>query len=337
MAQSNKLKLLRVLDILKETDEEHPLTANQIIRQLALYGIDAERKSVLRDISTLQDYGYDILLHADNKLGYYMASRVFEDWELKVLMDAALSANFLTIENSELLAQKISSLSSKEGQRTLRAVTPIASTVNNGNPSTKNSIDLLLRAILKNKKVGFQYTYTGSDLEKHFRYDGHEYPVSPYALVWRQDKYYLIGSYGGYNKLSYFRLDRIRNLSILDEASVPMEEFLGSDARKQLRAFVERNIHNYAGTTIRLKLSVDADMIDVLIDSFGNNFNVISRNQDKLIVSVTVSDGWGLNTWLLQHGDCVQLLEPQSIREDIIGLLDTIRNKYSGNGGSDDA
>lgn len=188
MPQSSKLKLLRVLDILRETDEEHPYTTNQIVQQLSLYGIDAERKSVLRDIATLQDYGYDILLHADNKLGYYLASREFEDWELKILMDAAAGASFLTPENSAQLAEKISKLSSKNGQKSLQAITPITTKVKMGDPTTKNAIDLMLRAIRTKKKVGFHYTYTGSDLKKHYRYNGHGYPISPYALIWRQDK-----------------------------------------------------------------------------------------------------------------------------------------------------
>jgi len=45
-----KLKLLYVLDILKKTDEQHPITTNQIVSKLENYGIEAERKSVLRDI-----------------------------------------------------------------------------------------------------------------------------------------------------------------------------------------------------------------------------------------------------------------------------------------------
>ncbi len=328
MAHSNKLKLLRVLDILRETDEDHPFTANQIVRQLSLYGIEAERKSLLRDIAALQDYGYDILLHSDNKLGYYMASRKFEDWELKVLMDAALSANFLTGENCTRLAEKISSLSSRDGQRTLRCASPIASKVKNGDPSTKNAIDILLRAIRRKRKVGFRYVFTGGDMEMHLRLGGREYPVSPYALIWRQDRYYLIGCYGSRGELSYYRLDRIRSLRMLDEPIVPMEEFLGADADRRLRTFVEQNIYNYGGKTTRLILSVDEDMIDILKDSFGNSFRVIARDRDKIIAAVTVSDGWGLNTWLLQHGDSVQILEPRSVREEIIGLIEQIRENY---------
>ena len=67
-----KLKLLRILDILRETDEKHPITAPSICTKLYEMGISAERKSVCRDIRTLAEYGYDIVLCHDNKLGYYM-------------------------------------------------------------------------------------------------------------------------------------------------------------------------------------------------------------------------------------------------------------------------
>ena len=89
--EKNKQKLLAVLDILNETDELHPITANRITERLRLMGIEAERKSVLRDIAALSEYGCDIILHPDNKLGFYIGSRTFEDWELKILMDSVHS------------------------------------------------------------------------------------------------------------------------------------------------------------------------------------------------------------------------------------------------------
>ena len=51
--QIQKLKLLRILKILRETDETSPLTASEIGKKLALYGIEAERKSICRDINVL--------------------------------------------------------------------------------------------------------------------------------------------------------------------------------------------------------------------------------------------------------------------------------------------
>ena len=53
--EKTKQRLLRVLDIIKSTDEQHPITANEIVAELQRYGIEAERKAVLRDIEALVD------------------------------------------------------------------------------------------------------------------------------------------------------------------------------------------------------------------------------------------------------------------------------------------
>lgn len=323
-----KIRLLRMLEILRETDEDHPYTAHQLKEKLMLYGIEAERKAILRDVAALQECGHEILLHADNKRGYYLAAREFEDWELKVLMDAAVGASFLTEENSKKLADKLCALSSKEGQKTLKGATPILSDVKNGNPTTKNAIDLILKAIRRKRMISFQYLYTDENLEKKLSYDGMRYSVSPYALIWRQDKYYLIGSHKKYQTLSYYRLDRIKNADITEESILPKEEILGQNADWKLRDYINRNLFNYSGDETRVKLAVDRNMMCVIEDAFGEQYELLSLNETKAIVNVTVSDGWGLNNWLLQHGDSIQVLEPQTVRNQVIALLNQIQKRY---------
>ena len=326
--ETTKIKLLRILDILRETDEGTPYTTNEIIKQLRLYGLEAERKSVLRDIAALQEYGYDILLHPDHKSGFYMASREFEDWELKLLMDDALNAGFLTDENGKQLADKLCSLSSKNGQKALRAATPVPASPGNGTPTTKITIDVLLKAIRQKKKVGFHYVRTGADLKKHRRFEGHEYPVSPYALVRRQDRYFLIGCYGSYENLSYYRLERIREIRILDESAVELKQLLGENADLRLREFIDRNLNNYAGKPVNVRLAVDEERIDLLYDTFGSDFHAEKLEDGKLTVRVKVNDGWGLTEWLLQHGDCVEVIEPREIRNEVIENLEKLLAKY---------
>ena len=324
-----KIRLLRILEILRETDEDHPYTAHQLKEKLMLFGIEAERKAILRDVSALQECGYEILLHADNKRGYYLAAREFEDWELKVLMDAAVGANFLTEENSKKLADKLCALSSREGQKTLKGATPILSRVKNGNPTTKNAIDLILTAIRRKKTVSFQYLYTDGNLEKKLSYDGMQYSISPYALIWRQDKYYLIGSHNKYQTLSYYRLDRIKNAEITEESILPKEEILGQNADWKLRDFVNRNLLNYSGATTCVTLAVDRNMMGIVEDAFGDQYETVSLNETQARIRVTVSDGWGLNNWLLQHGDSVQVLEPQAVRDSVLRLIEDIKSRYS--------
>lgn len=123
----NKMKIIRVLDILKESDEDNPITALQIIEKLKLYGISAERKSVYDCIRVLIDNGYDINLCQDNKKGYFLGEREFEDWELKILIDAIWQAKFLDYESCKCITDKIKSMASNNSKKLLTSVTPIKS------------------------------------------------------------------------------------------------------------------------------------------------------------------------------------------------------------------
>lgn len=103
MAKSanQKLKLLYILKILMEkTDETHCMPAQEIIAQLASYGISAERKSIYDDIECLISFGYDIVNVKSRKGGgYYLADREFELPELKLLVDAYRHPGLLPRKN----------------------------------------------------------------------------------------------------------------------------------------------------------------------------------------------------------------------------------------------
>lgn len=131
---SAKLKLLKILAILMDTDEDNPLTALQIGTKLHnIYGIDAERKSICRDINVLIDAGYGVELCVDNKKGYYMADRDFEDWELKILIDAVLGAKFLTDDNTKKLVNKLKLLASVSSRKVVVAASPLKLAYKSGN------------------------------------------------------------------------------------------------------------------------------------------------------------------------------------------------------------
>ncbi len=132
-----KVKLVRIWEILQDTDEEHPLTAPQIGEKLKNYGIAAERKSICRDINILIDYlGYDIISpkHGERH-GYYVASRDFENCELKILLDAVCSSKFLTKDSTDKLTKKILGLASGENAKLLKTTFPIKSELKSRNVS----------------------------------------------------------------------------------------------------------------------------------------------------------------------------------------------------------
>ena len=304
-----------------DTDEEHPITSTGIAEALQNYGIDAERKSICRDVNILKDdAGYDIVQSEDNKKGYYMASRDFEDWEIKILIDAVWSSKFLTKGNAKKLSEKLLNLTSASSRKMLKAVAPIQSKLRSANVITKINIDILLKAIKRGRKIAFKYTYIDSDLQTKLRRDGFTYVINPYTLIWRDGYYYLIGNYDTHDNLSYYRLDRLKDARISDEPAKPVSVILGENADLKLEEYIRTALYNYGGEKIKLLLEINSDMVDNLIDYFGSDL-VFKKHGEKWRTYVNVLEGEGLYYWLMQYGKNIKVLEPIKVREKLICQL----------------
>ncbi|MGN0607954.1 MAG: helix-turn-helix transcriptional regulator [Oscillospiraceae bacterium] len=323
----NKLKLLYVLDIMKQTDEQHPLTAKKIAVKLKNCGIDAEYKSVIRDIKTLAEYGYDIILHHDNKLGYYMASREFEDWELKILCDAVAGAKFLTRADTDRLIKKLQALSSSYGNKVLRSSGRIDAVLKNSSPLTKVNIDLILRAIKSGRQIEFRYVTVDNTMKRVFRKDGRIYKVSPYALFWRNDNYYLVGNYSGYDDLSHYRLDRMAELAVSEDRARPAEEIVGANPSEAISEHIKKAQYSYVGETISLTLEFEENIADDLIDCFGNDIKIVRCN-DKYRLTVRTEESSGLYYLLLQYGEYVTVISPERVRKEMLRRIEKIGSRY---------
>ena len=115
-----KVKLLHLLDILNtKTDEEHPLDAAALIAELEKRGVSAERKSVYRDLELLREFGFDVILTRGKSGGYFLAERKMQLAEIRLLMDAVLSAGFITRKKSQQLIEKLQTLCSEHQAKEL--------------------------------------------------------------------------------------------------------------------------------------------------------------------------------------------------------------------------
>lgn len=324
--QKNKQKLLKILEILKETDESNPVTANRIVYLLKSKGIDAERKSVLRDIGVLNECGYETILHHDNKLGFYLSNPVFEDWELKFLADAVFSARFLTKRETGEFFKKICSLASKTGKKKLTALTPVQFEKSE-NRSVKFNIDKIMTAVYKQKKIVYQYEFTDITLSKKMKEDGFKYSVSPFVLYRRCDQYYLIANTDGYDNLSCYRLDRMKNLEVTDQPARSAESIVGSNADQAIAEHIRHTLYNFGGEKIVLTLEIKASAVDDVIDFFGNGIRLASE-EGKIIVTVRTTESEGLYRWLLQFSCSVTATSPQSVTAEMQKRIRLAANTY---------
>jgi predicted DNA-binding transcriptional regulator YafY len=322
-----KLKCLRVLDILNETDIDHPLTTAQISEKLALFDLAAERKAISRDIAVLNEAGYQIRPCPDNKRGYYRATRRFENWEIKVLIDAIVSAKFLTDRDIQAITAKLQGMASRDSAKLLTRVTPVNRQRKPDNLFVKASIDYLLEAIRTHKKVQFQYQYTDADMKKQLRKDGYFYVVNPYALTWKDEHYYLIGNLDKYDNLGYYRLDRMINMTILAQPVKDATVLLGENPAQRIDEYVSTAIYCHSGARINLQLLCQYGLEDEIIDYFGTD-HYHAKQPDGFECHVRVMHSKGLIHWLMQHGDKVKVLAPEAVKDELIASLQATLARY---------
>ena len=94
---TKKIKLLKLMEVLKEeSSPEHPLTSEIICKNLAAFDISCDRRTVTRDIDTLNKFGFDIKVkQVGHERGYNTNEVDFSTAQLKVIIDAIQEANFI--------------------------------------------------------------------------------------------------------------------------------------------------------------------------------------------------------------------------------------------------
>lgn len=325
-AQSSKIKTLYVMKLLLErTDENHILSASDIIEILEEeYGIKAERKGIYSDVDTLIEYGLDIIKNKGTNSGYYLASREFELPEIKLLVDAVQSSKFITKKKSDELIKKIEKLTSDFEAKNLNRQVYIYNRIKTDNESIYYSVDLIHDAIYANKNITFQYMDWTPDKKMIARHDGQTYEISPWALSWDDENYYLVAYDDEAGKIKHYRVDKIKNITISKNNRSGQQAFKDFD----LAAYSNKTFGMFSGYDEKVTLLCDNRLAGVIIDRFGKDFMSIPYDDShfKAVLDVTVSSHFF--GWLISIGSGVKILEPLSVREEFIGHMKNLMEDY---------
>lgn len=326
---ASKLKILYLLKILKEeTDEDNVLTMNELVEKLAHYDIKAERKSVARDLNSLCDFGYDISLFEDRK-GYYLRERDFDQSELRFLIDAVLSSRCITTKKSTELITKLEKQTSKTAAKKLRANRSISDRIKCKNEEFYYNIDKISAAISENRKITFQYYTYNVDKTKTLRGEGRTYELSPYDLVWNEDYYYLIGNHDKYEDFTHYRIDRMHNIKITENQRRNITEIKGYDSHDNTSTYLKKTFRMFGGESTKVEIKFSNDMINIIIDRFGEEVMIRHLEDGHFKVIAEVNAGEGFISWILQFGDKAEVLYPEKLREDIKGKIERMSGIYS--------
>lgn len=97
----------------KYTDEQHPVSTQDLITEMARQGYPGNRKTIKDDIDVLKKFGMDIITNVSRGNSFYMATREFEIAELKLLVDAVSFSRFISAAKSEQLISKLTGMVSE--------------------------------------------------------------------------------------------------------------------------------------------------------------------------------------------------------------------------------
>lgn len=327
---NQKLKLLYILDLLTtKSDENHPVDIEQILLYLQNHGITCERKSVYSDISVLKEFGYDILFTKGSESGYFLASRDFESAEIRLLCDAVQAANFISPKKTQLLMDKILHLLSIGQAQEIKQQVHVENRPKTNNEEIYYHIDKLNRAIQSGWQVELTYRRRIIGDQNAVEYEEKRHKISPYAMIWSDDHYYLVGNNEKYDNLMVLRLDRIRRLEIMDGERVrPFSEVSPYKNFFDSADYAKKHFNMFAGNTEHVELICKNDLIEQVLDKFGENIRVYRVNEDKFGVSADIAVNEGLVAWLMQFGARVQVKKPQSLKNMLLSRIDEIKGVY---------
>ena len=295
--------------LFENTDDNNSISTNDLIAVLEANGFKANRKTVKDDVEMLIDADYDILIEKDGKSNsYHYGSRAFQLPELKMLVDAVSSSRFISAEKSDVLIQKLTSLASKYEAQELTAKVFTADRIKADNSKIFLITDIVSRAIEQGKKVSFQYYDYLPNKEKVLRNNGEVYIISPYALIWSDDRYYMVGYSEKRQDLSPFRVDRMAIPEILEEAAVENTSFNPAD-------YANKVIQMYSGPEQTVKLRCENNTMRSVIDKFGENIHVDMLDDKHFIASVQVQTSRTFYAWVFTFGGEIEILEPEDVRE----------------------
>jgi len=323
---NQKLKLYYLAQIMvNNTDDEHAMTLQDIKNALEYYEITADRKSLYDDLNVLRDMGLDILGEQRGRSYYYhVGKKKFELAELKLLVDAIQSSKFITVKKSHELIKKLESFASRYEAAQLQRQVVVAGRIKTMNESIYYNVDAIHSAIATNHKIHFQYFQWNIKKQMELRHGGQFYEVSPWALTWDDENYYLVGYDAQAEKIKHYRVDKMRKLTIMEDKREGKEYF----KQFNLAAYAKKNFGMFGGEEENVRMQFSNELVGVVIDRFGKDIIISPIDDEHFTVNVNVAISSQFFGWVFALGTGVKILSPSSVVERMKQEVDALHKLY---------
>jgi predicted DNA-binding transcriptional regulator YafY len=274
----------------------------QIIKDyLFEHGFEIGDRTIQRDIEQIRfEFGIEIKYDRD-KNGYYI------DYENSLNIESFF--RFLEIVNTaELLTESL--LESKDFLRYISFDT-------GGGLKGIENLKPLLNAIKDNRKISF--THFNFHTEK-----SRKYTLKPYLLKEYQNRWYVVGIIGGLNEFRTFGIDRIENLEIktetfkTDKKLNPIEMFNKTIGLVYSEKTPQTIVLSFTPTQGKYVKTLP----------FHSSQRILIDDEHECRISLEVVPNYELTQQILKHGETVNVIEPQWLKDEIMNILKRTLEKY---------
>ena len=309
MDEKNKIRLLKIWEILnKESDEDHPIRTEKIIRRLAEYDIPCHRKTLYEDVKILNANGYEVCVNRSTSNEYYVMERAFDVPELQILMDAVLASKSISQAKSEQLVKKIANLAGNQKGEVIKRNIVAFNTAKSTNEKVFYTINEIALALEKKQQVAFYYFKYNEKREKVYQRKHNLYVVNPLATVFCDDKYYLMCYDDKHGNIIHYRIDRMEDLRMIDEPIRETEESRNFDIKKHKKQLFGM----YVGAPRKVVLDFDKSAVDGVYDKFGDSVKPKIEG-DKLIFTIEAQISPTFIAWVMGFGQTLKVVAPKDV------------------------
>lgn len=321
-----KLRTLYLMEILLErTNDEHMLNATELCTILDQeYGISTDRRTIYTEMEILEKFGLDIQQKKGKNSGYYIGARDFELPELKLLVDAVQSSKFITEKKSKELIQKLEKLCCKTDAAILSKYVFIVNRPKTENETVYYNVDYIHNAIYENKEISFQYAEWTTKKEFKLKKEGAFYVVSPWALTWDDENYYLVAYDEVAGIIKHYRVDKMQRTKILKTDRKGEESFKNFD----LASYAKKTFGMYGGIDAEVTLECKNELAGVVIDRFGHDVWLIPEGEDYFKIKVLVSVSPQFFGWITGIGPGMKIIGPKDVKNQYKEYLLNVLENY---------
>ncbi len=321
---------LYILNVLKKySDADHLLTVAEIQRKVKeLYEVEIDPRTIRRNINLLKyKLNYDISTREDNGKGYMIyrdPDTDFEPGEIRAIIDNFSYANYIVPSIAKNIIKKCKSIQTVYENEKIREYRIYANDSKTENVEVIKNIEDIANSIYQHKKISFEYwKYAMTNkLEKKIVSTP---TVSPYAIVYSKQEFYLIAIKEGMTKFYNYRLDRMKNIQILDE-NIEIKK-----KKSEIQDFAESSTEMFGGEKEEIEAVCDILLLDNVIDTFGRNITIAKIKNDgehfKLVVD---TNPLGFKMWAMRNIDLVEVKRPESLRNEMKKIIKEATKRYQG-------